>query len=234
MESNKNGEIEFFRFVFAMCVLFVHFNGSYNFGRFVMGSIGVDFFFVVTGLLMAKNGKRLKIVRAEIPAYTYTYIFKKISVFYRYFIMTGIVQLIVAILIEKESFFNIVKDLFTSIPSYLFIKMGGYVYGSPLEVRVNWYLSAMILSILILYPILLFSYEWSTKIIFPIIGIFGLGILSINVKYIISVYEVVGIYGGMIRGLCEIALGAWGYEIALQIGKCNFTKIGIILLSILE
>ena len=66
--NKKNGTIELFRFVFASCVIFFHictefwkqdktigYLGKYELTFFENGYIGVEFFFLVSGYLMASS-----------------------------------------------------------------------------------------------------------------------------------------------------------------------------------
>ncbi len=54
----KNGKIELLRFVFALTVVIFHLNVDwYNHGLQLMyhGNMGVEFFFLVSGFLMARS-----------------------------------------------------------------------------------------------------------------------------------------------------------------------------------
>lgn len=239
MTQKRNGEIDFFRFVFALCIMLHHFNISYNFGRFKNGSIGVEFFFIVTGVLMAKSAKSVKIEKNLIPNYTYSFMKRKICVFYPYFISVILLNMVfLRILVNKNSFFDVVKNIIRGIPTYFLFHMNGIMYNGNMELGGGWYLSAMVLALFFLYPILLYNYEWATKIIFPIIGITGLGILFINFGSIIVVKQTLFMVGtgGVLRAISEIALGAWSYEIALKFKRegVQFTKLSAVFLTIIK
>lgn len=94
MEKMINGEIELFRFIFSICVLLYHFRIDYNFELFASGAIGVEFFFIVTGVLLAKSVKEIQIDRNRIPYYTWSFLLRKISKFYPYYIIGVITQLL--------------------------------------------------------------------------------------------------------------------------------------------
>ena len=76
LSRGKNGKIEFFRFVFSIYVVLFHiekgFSGLPKYGKtvdfsfFAHGSISVEFFFLVSGFLMAKSIYK-KISTAEEP-----------------------------------------------------------------------------------------------------------------------------------------------------------------------
>lgn len=67
-KTNKNNTIEFLRFAFCIAILVFHI-GKYLFGEpelghgihlalFPHGSLGVEFFFILSGLLMAASIKK--------------------------------------------------------------------------------------------------------------------------------------------------------------------------------
>lgn len=58
------------------------FNNFTNFNIFICGNIGVEFFYILSGILMAKSGKRyMGISKNLIPDYTWTFIKNKINHF---------------------------------------------------------------------------------------------------------------------------------------------------------
>ena len=237
-QVERNGEIEILRFVFSMIILCHHFNTFTKFSIFYNGYIGVEFFFVVSGFLMAKSSKKdANGNKNLIPDMTWTFIKRKLSGFYSYFIIAIFIQFVFVIIIEKPGVIQAIKYLVANIPSSLLVEMGGLrVPNNILYVGGSWYLSVMMLSVLILYPILLFNYEWSSKIFFPIFGLFGLGIIYTKYATIVLNFESITnmFLGGMLRGLSEMALAVWGYEIAQKIKAYNLTKLSVILLTIVK
>ena len=65
----RNGKIEFFRFFFSIAVLLFHLEkyilgeskcgGDIGLSLFVHGAMGVEFFFLVSGFLMAKSAQKV-------------------------------------------------------------------------------------------------------------------------------------------------------------------------------
>ncbi len=59
MANQRNGEIDIFRFVFATIIVFMHFGlGFPKINLFPSGRIGVEFYFIVTGYLMAYSSEK--------------------------------------------------------------------------------------------------------------------------------------------------------------------------------
>lgn len=233
----KNGEIELLRFVFAMIIVIFHFEFNYGFGIFTQGRIGVEFFFLVTGVLMAKTTEKVHIESHSIPNQTYAFILKKIKSFYPCFIVVFVLRCILELLVlDKIPIAVVCRKVLLSIPGLLLFKMNGISYEECIDVGGDWFLSAMVLAIFILYPILLYNYEWATKIIFPIIGLVGIGFMFMCQHTIIATTQIVGgmFRGGLLRAINEISLGVWGYALAKKMGGYEFTIFSKIFLTVFK
>lgn len=247
MEKNRskgrNGEIDVLRFVFATVIVLFHFNATYHYGHFYNGAVGVEFFFLVSGVLMAKKAESLHKSAActpprgnNIPEQTWKFLKGKIGVFYTYLLVCALLQLIVRrILLEGWNLAVTCREIIKSIPAFLMINMAGMYTNGGAEIGGSWYLSAMILGMLLIFPLLLLNYEWTAKIIMPVIGIFGLGYLYLSCAHIMAVDGRAGIfYGGMLRAIGELAIGVFAYEISKKIAQISFTKLAEMLLTFLK
>ena len=102
-------------------------------------------------------------------------------------------------------------------------------------IAVAWYISAMLLCMLIIYPLILKYRKNFVYIIAPITVFFLWG-------YIIRVYgnftnpwEWTGFtIVGVLRAFFEMSFGVILYEISERIRKINFTKLGMVLLNLIE
>lgn len=205
--EKKNGEIELFRFIFACCVLCYHLYFDY----FKSGWIGVEFFFIVSGILLARSISKQNISKSDAPDFYFNFIKNKILVFYPYYFTIQVFYLIYVIIINDFTRIEVIKKCLAIIPNLLLIEYSGlssvgmYYFGS-------WFLSCLILSLCILLPLLLKNYKWSANIAFPLIGIFGLGFIYKNYGTIFVIDQRIfdTIYAGILRGISEIAIGVWG------------------------
>ena len=157
--QKRNGELDFFKLLFCIVVISFHsgyFIQSEN-GYFKGGSIAVDFFFVVSGVMMARNAAK-KAYEENLGIDTFEFMKKKILRF-----MPDIyVAWVIAFVVKHWHFVSwkqVVKDLFASIWELLFLTNTGIVGYSPndasyLSNDATWYISAMILSMLLLWPLL--------------------------------------------------------------------------------
>lgn len=83
--SGRNAELEMLRFVFAICILGIHLGNVSDFSYFHNGHIGVEFFLILSGILMAQSYHKSKdkewFINNSVGTNTVQFIIKKIRVF---------------------------------------------------------------------------------------------------------------------------------------------------------
>ena len=223
MVSKRNGEIDFFRFIFAVLIVFFHFNSNFKFNFFVNGWIGVEFFFVVSGYLMARHVSLRNISSKDlgfIADETWQYLLNKIRSFYTYYVSVILLQVVIGNIIVNHS--GSVKagySLLRSIPTFSLTFMG-LGNSTSLYVGNTWYLSAMLIAIFLLYPLLLRHYKFSVEIVFPFFAVFILGYL-IAINNTIANWEGWSglVYFGVLRAIAEIALGGSIFQLSTIIAS---------------
>ncbi len=209
----RNGEIDLLRFVFCIVIVIHHFNAIYGFNMFSRGYIAVEFFFLVSGYLMAKHAERIRLSSEAMPPVgdgTWKFIIGKIRRFYAYYICAILTQVVVRfVIINHMTFKEIVKSFLGSIPTFTLTFFGLSYSARSLYVGNTWYLSVMIICMFLLYPLLLKSYDTASKVVFPLLAVFLLGYLF-ETYHSLAAYEKWNgfCYEGILRGLGEMALGA--------------------------
>ena len=212
--------------MFTVVILIYHFNANYKLGYCSNGDIAVEFFFVVTGYLLASHVSRIQEGSkswswSEIADSTWMFINRKIRSFLRYYICAFSLKIIVRIvLIQRHSIPFVLKNLFKSIPTVTLTFMGLNNSSVALYVGNTWYLSAMLIAIFVLYPMLLKSFDFSTKIIFPLLSMFIL-------DYLYETYDTVSTWNqwtgicqtGVLRAIAEIALGAFLFQVSIVLAN---------------
>lgn len=211
--KRQNGEINFLRFLFAIIVMILHFEDNYDFKVFECGYISVEFYFMVSGYLMAMHVKRMQnrnLTSAEIASETWRFTGKKIKSFYSYYFVSIILWLVILqIILRGASAEKTLNYVLRGMPQLMLNFMGICHDYTGLYVANSWYLSAMVIALFILYPILLKKFELSSKVIFPIITTFLLAYLYKTQNSICATFEWNGFfYTGLLRAIAEIALGA--------------------------
>ena len=231
-QKKKNGEIEIFRLVFCLAVLFTHLGGFFGMGSFQRGAFAVEFFFLVSGYFMARTAERTETVSFDD---TISFLVRKVKSFLPYYVGAVLIHLVVfRLILCHTSFYDLVTGAVQFIPEILFLQMGGFATESIINVPAVWYLSTMLLSMLILYPFAV-RFKRSYGIVFLILAIFGIGYLVRIHNGFIVVFRTKDcglLYDGMLRGLCETALGAVCYQFSRYITKKTYSSVQKILLTI--
>lgn len=215
MTKKRNGEIDLLRFLFSVIIVLHHFTFSYDLNICKQGYIGVEFFFLVSGYLMAKSAKKIilqknKLESSEIANLSWSFITKKIKSFYVYYVGAIFLQIIIRnFIIQHDSLVSLISSFLRSIPTFTLTFMGFNNNSVSLYVGSTWYLSAMIIAIFILFPLLLKNFEGFSKLFFPVFSMFIMGYLYTTNKSIANWQGWSGLcFNGVLRALGEISLGA--------------------------
>lgn len=233
MDKKHNGVIAFWKFAYAMLILLFHADvmcRSNCTKIFAAGSIGVEFFFLVSGWLLASSALNSK-SDDSIGKDTLKFIWKKIKSFFPYVLIFHIIGLIGLMLYTNG--FNISKFVL-SINELILMEMAGFKtqnVNGPV-----WYISAMIISMFILYP-LVKKYKKDFIRVASIIIVVLLG------GWLIHKYGSLRMqprnwtefgYRGTIRAFVELNLGMVMYLFTQKLSKVNFSKFGLIVLTLFE
>ncbi len=228
--SNKRiSEIELFRFIAALIIMSFHFQFIFR-----NGWILVDFFFVLSGILMAQSASRILISHEliSIGQETKRFMLGKIRSLFPFLLICYITYLF---LYAYQDGFSVsfINDFLNQIPNYLFLKQGGFNIDYRLAEGFTWYISAMIIGLLILFPIYIKYKDSSRFIIMPLLFIFCIGYVINNASIGVNNTWMGFISGGLLRGMGEMALGAFCYEICIRLRAINLTKVGKLLVMLL-
>ncbi len=228
--KKHNGIISFWKFMFTLLIIAGHIkiHGKFE-GQFLEAyTIGVEFFFLVSGYLMTKNA--LKKNNEELGKTTFDYIFKKVKVFFPYILLAFSFGLILNTIRYKLKKYEIIGTIW----DMLLLRMAGAKYFMGVH-GVTWYISAMLICMIILYPLLIkykknFIYIGAPLIVFVVGG------------YIAHIYGNISkptewcgiVYKGTLRAFFELALGSIIFLVSEKIGNTNFNLLGRIMLTIIE
>lgn len=226
----KNGKVEFLRFYFCMSVFFFHclkytkglkYSEGQTFSFFSMGALGVEFFFLLSGLLMAKHIKKKNDNSEPVTRLgkeTFLYVKGKFMSILPYHFLAFVILTAEVIIINKYSISKALGYIVDSIPSFFLIHKSGVAFKEPNSVE--WYLSVMLLVMMLLYPICRKYYDMLVYCIAPLGGLMLAGYFKHQYHKLTGVSTWTGfMYKSVLRGLLEIALGAVAYELCLFIQK---------------
>ncbi len=223
--KQKNAAIDLLKFLFAMMILLFH--GGKNLpgqvSLFPNGRIGVEFFFLVSGYLMAASAARLQAPEGEklsVWRSTASFIGHKIArlspdVFIAWFVAYG-----VTMAARGYGFTTAVLKLFSGLFELLFLQRAGFV-GQVSVNGATWYLSGMLLAMALLVPLLLTKRDCYLHWFAPLAAILLYGYL--NQIWQNGLAGTVGWGGfatkGLLRALAGLNLGVVCYTAAGALGR---------------
>jgi len=226
-KTNRNGAIDVLRFVFCVIIVLRHsFHAVPEGGKVLMpgGAIGVEFFFIVSGYLMACSAyKRFySDNKLSISTETHTFMKRKASSLLPDLVVASIISMtVVTLTYLPQGKYAMLIEVSKRIWNPLLLSASGL--GSTNEL---WYLSAMILVMLAYYPLLMKRFEGFVRIVAPLIAIFSLGYIDRKFDSILDpAYFIDPIYKGMVRAIGEIALGVALFPLIRFIAKQDLTKV---------
>lgn len=240
MQKGRNGKIELLRFVFCICVLLYHINNDLWGGDkliasgisfFSHGRTGVEFFFLVTGYLTAKSAAKLRSTqeRINIGNATCTFMGRKVkSVFLPHIILCALMF----IFLTAEGKMTLGKFL-EKLPSLLFLQTTGLT--DNYFIAVEWYICSMLFALVIIYPLLLKSFDFVSKVAAPVVS-------SVLTGYMIYTYGKLPssldpdpiISPSNLRGLAVVFLGVFCYAVSEQLRTAELSKAQKIMLAAVE
>lgn len=238
-----NSETELLRFLFACGILSYHYvmssGGFESIFGFKYGYYGVEFFFIITGILMARTADKIRSTGEQINSdtvgpLTKTFLLNKIKVFLPYMFIAIVIYVALYAIFYGFNW-EFIREVIEQIPNYMLLTVGGFSVNGFLAISVLWYLSAMIIGLLILFPIYILHPNLSKFVIFPLIAIFSLGYLFMEWGSVAWPNQWVGITNaGLLRGLGEMALGVCCYELITKLNATNLTRWGTAVITILK
>jgi hypothetical protein len=230
MVMKRNGYIDFIKFIFALIIAEFHLKA----GIFQGGRMAVEGFFILNGYFMARSVEKDK-NELSIGRSTVSFMWKKYKSLFYYLFPATIISYIVLLICNEKTLGYAIKRapmlIFEIVPLYCAGFKGEYVVG------VSWYLSAMLIALLILFPLLKKFKQGFVLIACPLIVILGYGTLShffknmaINKQYITDTI----INAGVVRALAGCSLGCIMYELSRWASSRKPTVLAKILFTVIE
>ena len=231
LKADKTGNlISFWRVVFTYTIIFVHFFNQYK--HFTGWYIGVEFFFMVSGWLLAADTEKrnrnafdytLSRIKRLYPEYFWSFIVSAtfLAVYYKLYTGASFLQWL----------FNV------GIREMLMIHYWPWGDASVLANVATWYLSVLVLAGLILYSLAKRSPALLKEIIIPISVVVFFS-YSYRNFHSLAKDDIAGVFWHVrfFRGFSEMGLGILLYELNARVGrylrKPFFYIVGFILLAV--
>lgn len=225
--KEKNGKIELMRFVFCLTILFRHINhdlwdakktwGGTNFTFFKYGVMGVEFFFLLSGFLMAgtifrrleRENTDASLAREDLGTETVKFLARKVKGILPYHVIACVLMILIGLTKNPVGY---LKKLVKAAPSLLFLQRFGLGDGQVLNVE--WYIGSMLFAMLILYPICRKYYSVFSRVAAPAISLLLVGYLIHETGSLDGSGDWLGwTYKCNIRAIADICLGIVCFEI---------------------
>ena len=196
--------------------------------------MGVEVFFMISSYLMmcslAKDPSR-----DNVASSTAKFVWRKYKALFYFLLPAAIINYIVICMCKEWTLEKIFVRLpllaFDVVPLHATGMLGEYAVG------ISWYLSAMFISLAILYPLCKKFRRGFTLMVCPLIAVWGYGTLShyfkcmaVNTQYIPETI----IRAGLFRGIACCALGCFLYEVCQLVNKKTPTKTCRVIFTVLE
>lgn len=241
MKKNKNGMIEIMRFVFCVIIILFHLYNrnpvvfSHDLSFFRHGRIGVEFFFLVSGYLLANSAYR-QFDSGDIVKNTAGFMYKKVMNIFPYHVFVFAVDVVIFYIVKEWKGVSMALQRFVSyLPGLFFLQKSGI---KCVEVNtIEWYIPAMLVAMTVLYPLVLFYKDRFTKIACPIITVVIIGYLIHSTGQLGGVNQFVfndtlpKVY---VRAFAELCAGVFLYEVVQYFKDREPGKTKKVLLTVIE
>lgn len=217
-----NPEVDLIKFFFSIIVVLYH--SKYidvvaAGGKiFPYGYLAVEFFFMVSGYLMAKSSVKYDVAR--VGKSTFDFVMKKLKSIYPYFLFSFVsafaVRQVIFFVKTDHSIIDFCKDaVLATSEALMLMKSGvefGTIYNGP-----TWYIGAMLFAMAILFPILLKHRDWYLNIGSLVIAIFGYA-LSYQEKGHLNYLDWSGwTTMSIIRAIAGVSLGCFVFALVEKV-----------------
>lgn len=229
------GEIELFRFVFSIVILCRH---AYNLlGEnlvFAGGAFGVEFFFLVSGYLMAASIEKK---RAEpivnLGRETVGFVLRKAKAVWPEVMISFALALTFQFFAKRLSLYDTAKMLMQSFFELFLVQRTGV--GSNSVNPVIWYIQSMLLCMMILYPLIRRFPEIMKWVVMPLTAFLLMGYLVRNYNHFRDPSKWIGFtYKGNVRAMAELCFGASLYPAVEWLKGLKLRPIAKVLLSCIK
>ena len=231
------GSIDLLKFLLALAIIIDHAGRAFIGGTsypLQNGGIACEVFFVISGCLLCASAERDEARSTRsLGEDTASFIWRKVKGILVPYLVTIVIYLVcwcevhVGDLMAEGGVNEVLKGLFRLIPNLLLTSMAGIMQGTRL-IDLTWYLSAMLLSMLVIYPLVRKLGGTYTKVVAPFCALMLMGYMynmgGGGYKGIIDDY-----LGFMTHGLMRAFIGInWGcvaFELARSLAALDLTGL---------
>ena len=209
-KKQRNGKIELMRFVMAVIIACYHFGCSVKYPGewFERGYLAVEFFFVVSGYLFASSLMKYgKEQQGDLVRSSLLFMAKKYRSFIWYYLVVIVMTVVAWIPFFHLNFHDWLLRVIHAIPTFFLVQMAG-LPTADWFVPV-WYLSAMLIVMFILTPVMIKWGRTYALYIAPVLSLLLIGFIwkqggTLNVS---TMWKDNWFNAGLARALAEVSIG---------------------------
>lgn len=238
ISSRYNGGLDFWKLVFTFVIVTYH-GGQIGDGKniFTIGATAVEFFFMLSGYFMAVSAvKKPPVTPGTLGKETAGFIWHKIKSILPYYLFGYIISLVIYIYTDLRDVSGLgeaVKKLSLSIPNFFLLSTSGLEETTVLGM--TWYISAMLLAMCFLYPLLRKYKDMYLHVIAPLSAILLAGYMCQKFGNFKLTYELdIFVTKEILRAVVGINLGCTIYVVSEKLKKVSFTNVSRVLLAVVE
>ncbi|MBE5804129.1 MAG: acyltransferase [Clostridiales bacterium] len=217
-KKQRNTIIELFRFAFTMCVVIAHMCSLYDWTTIrCNGHIAVEFFFVLSGALMARQTMKERQDGRTLPQATWSFMKRKIAGIAPVWYIVLATLTVVYLSSHPQYLTSVSRGLtFLSrlVPTAMFLS--GYGLGEIIEIPYSWYIPVMLVSMLAIYPLIHRFGRNFTAVAAPLIVLFfcSWAIVTKGKLFMLKEEYIGFVYPNQLRGFGELCMGCVAWELA--------------------
>jgi len=224
----RNGIVELMRFLFCLLVVGFHIqiNIPDKFGWFTDGALAVEFYFVLSGLLLAKSLEKIHAAgKDNAISDSLKQIWRKLKpILPVHFIAIGAMLIVIAVL-DSSAF---TERLVAGIPSIFLLNMIPVWSDSFAKALITpeWYLSAMFLTMLFICPLYLLLRRRMSGV-YATLCLLGIIIATVAGAGMIAGFGFPQNFSFTYRAWAELCLGMLVYPLSQRISQKNWNLSGV-------
>lgn len=237
LSSRYNGGLDFWKLIFTFVIVIYHAGeiGEWD-NFFPVGATAVEFFFILSGYFMAVSAvKKPPLEVGTLGRETAGFIWHKIKSILPYYLFGYAISLLTygCFILRGESAETIVDRLSKAIPNFLLLSTSGLEETTVLGM--TWYISAMLLAMCFLYPLLRKYRDMYLHVIAPLSAILVAGYMCQKYGDFTLSYELdIFVTKEILRAVVGLSIGCTVYVVSEKLKKVSFTTFSRVLLAIVE
>lgn len=239
----RNSTIDLMKFLFALLIVCFHGQKNLPLGDglhfFINGRIGVEFFFIVSGYLMVcSSGRYIRAMESSkdfsIWQNTIDFIKHKIVGLSPNVFLAWILAFTVVVIGQECTAMQVLRKFFAGLFECFFIARAGF-RGIPSINGATWYLSAMLIGMSILFPLLVKKRDFYIHWFAPLGSLLLYGFMSSSWDNGMAGSTMFTGFAtkGLLRALGGLLLGAVCYLVAEKLKSVNYRPFMKVLFTLL-